>query len=217
MGMPVICALILSACGLTRPTTTSSTTSSTSTTVVGEISNPSAILNYSKLASWNNYSFVLTTGVATTSPSKIQGHVYSPSNFQIVVGSTHVVTTSVKGQGYDTVGKSTSKIKLPKYYLSQLGVGGAATMFINGLRSVGEYLQKNGSCSVVGRLGVQYIEGNSLAKVHLTTKACIDSQTGALLSLVQGIGGVASPQTQTYNFQITGVGDVNPIQPPKVG
>lgn len=181
------------------------------------MSNPSSVANYSKLTNWSNYSYTLTTGVATTAPSKVQGRVYSPSNYQILIGATHVITTVVDGQGYDTTGKTTTKITLPKYYLSQLGVGGPASLFINGLRSVGEYLQKDGSCNVAGRLGEQYLEGNYLAKVNLTTKACIDVQTGGILSLIQGLGGVSSPQTQTYKFVITGIGNVNPIKAPKLG
>ncbi len=213
----LLCTLLLSGCGLTGSSATSSTTTSTSTTVVGEVSNPSSVANYSKLTNWNNYSYTLTTGVATTSPSIVQGQVYSPADYRIVVGSTHVTTTVVDGQGYDTVAKTTTKITLPKYYLSQLGVGGSASLFINGLRSVGEYLKKAGNCHVASRLGEQYLEGNYLAKVNLTTKACIDVQTGGLLSLVQGLGGVSSPQTQTYKFVITGVGDVNPITAPALG
>ncbi|SHE29273.1 hypothetical protein SAMN02745225_00174 [Ferrithrix thermotolerans DSM 19514] len=209
----MVFALVLAGCGINK--TVSTSTSSTSTTLVGQVANPFTVANYLRLTGWANYSFISTSGANTTTPNKVIGEVYDPSNFRVYISSTGVTTIAASGTAFDVVHNRVTEIKLPKYYLNQMGVGAAASLFVNGLRSVGEYLQRDGSCTVLGRVGDLYLEGNMLAKVSLTTRACIDKETGALLSLEQGLGGVSSPQSQTYRFEVTSIGETSPITPPK--
>lgn len=205
-------SLALSACGGAASGLSATSTTSSTTTIPGEIVNFSSIANYKSLTSWGNYSFnaIGTTGVG----SSITGDVYDSSNYQIRELNNKTMTTVVNSQAFESVSGAIVPIKLPADYLATLGVGGSARVFINNMKSPGEYLEKGGKCSVAGRLGKLYLQENSTKSVHLSAQACIDTQTGGLLSFKAGLGGVTNPQAVTYLFQITGIGTVTPFSAP---
>ena len=223
----LIVSVLVTACGKTTAgsstavssnsnQTTASTVPSKNTTQSTAVGTSSPIFSKARLTSLANYSFSLTIGNGSTSTT-ITGKVYSPTNYFIAVGP--IQTYHANGKTYEVEGNQPpQRVTLGKNFFNGQGLNTAAHTFLLLSNVPGATVRTNGKCSVVGTTGTSYLitSSSTQASSNQSPVACIANNSGTLLSLTQGTPSTAASSTsgQYYSFEVTGIGNVSPIQLP---
>ncbi len=221
----LLISLTAAACGTSTATNSSSSTTvttntksspATSTTQTSTTVATSTVLSPSRLASLTNYSYTMEISSGSTS-STVNGKIYSPTNYEVALASAQ--TYVVNGQAYVVVAnQSPQQVTLGQNFFQQQGIIAAANAVSRIANTSGVTVSADGKCSAAGVTGTKYTLSNASTQGNpaKTPTICIANNNGALLSLTQGTApsSTQSGGNQTFSFEVTGIGNVSPIQLP---
>jgi hypothetical protein len=182
---------------------------------VASFSGQAAAANLPKLG---NYAFTLhetisqAAGVNINQAMTFQGRYYNPTDYEITMiypGGKILRERFISGNAYLNLGNAW--ISSPPTSGAKTGSGNFSEMFTQALSNLLAHhsVTSTGTCTDAGRLG----HGLLLQDPGIHFQVCVDSATGAVLSLQDTISSTASAQE---SFQVTQVGGIQPIHVPPV-